>query len=360
MPLQQFESPRAKILLRAFQEGWGACRDAEYVGEEAENDAFNRSATLNHCMAEDQLHRPAASTQAPEQWIDDPHDIEQGMMLNPEWMRAQEHAAQLAGQGKEPSPPTAVTGPIEWPATCDGLEQEAWEAWARVQRFDMSEHPMHYLFLHERTDAARQGWKAGLVYAVEQMKQRVHVVDAAPAQAQEDACPVLDDEWKRRMLDGRALVRDDMGCGYHPALPTLDEGMNPKQLFEALGIQLAGSMADGEMDMDAYHAMVEATDYNVWTPEPPAGDGWVLVAIFDTEDGPAAWWMREAAPEQPARKNRKAAPAQAQGTTPLTDERIRQLDDETKFHESHNWSVRFARAVEAAHSIKEPTHGQQT
>lgn len=52
--------------------------------------------------------------------------------------------------------------------------------------------------------------------------------------------------------------------------------------------------------------------------------------------------------------------AQVQETTPLTDERIRQLDDETKFHESHNWSVRFARAVEAAHGIKEPTHGQQT
>lgn len=99
---------------------------------------------------------------------------------------AQEHATQLAGQGQEPSPPVAVTGPVEWPATCDGLEQEAWEAWARVQRFDMSEHPMHYLFLNERTDAARQGWKGGIVYAVEQMKQRVHVVEAAPAQAHKD------------------------------------------------------------------------------------------------------------------------------------------------------------------------------
>ena len=46
--------------------------------------------------------------------------------------------------------------------------------------------------------------------------------------------------------------------------------------------------------------------------------------------------------------------------TPLTVERIRQLDDATKFHESPNWSVRFARAVEADHGIKEPTNGQQT
>ena len=77
VPLQQFESPRAQILLRVFQEGWGACRDAEYVGEEAENDAFNRSVALGHCIAEDQLHRHFAA-----------------LAFTP----AQEHATQLAGQ----------------------------------------------------------------------------------------------------------------------------------------------------------------------------------------------------------------------------------------------------------------------
>lgn len=210
----------------------------------------------------------AGAAQAPEQWIDDPHDIEQGRMLNPEWVRAQEHATQLAGP---------VLHDIE-----AGVEVMAW---LRENRAPHSIYSKMSACLFGDPDAPR----------------------AAPAQAQEDACPVLDDEWKRRMLDGRALVRDDMGCGYHPALPTLDEGMNPKQFFEALGIQLAGSMADGEMDMDAYDAMVEATDYNVWTPETPAGDGWVLVAIFDTEDGPAAWWIRQAAPKQPARRGRKSA-----------------------------------------------------
>lgn len=55
-PLQHFESPRAKILMRAWQEGWDACRDAEYVGEDAQNDAFNQSSTVNHCVAEDILY----------------------------------------------------------------------------------------------------------------------------------------------------------------------------------------------------------------------------------------------------------------------------------------------------------------
>ena len=59
--LQVFESPRAKTLMRAWEEGWAACRDAEFVGEEAQNDAFNLSTTVNQCIVEDMLHsdRPA-------------------------------------------------------------------------------------------------------------------------------------------------------------------------------------------------------------------------------------------------------------------------------------------------------------
>ena len=59
-PLQDFESPNAQALMRAWEEGWEACRDAEYVGEEAQNDAFNNSNTLVICIAEDQrLPMPA-------------------------------------------------------------------------------------------------------------------------------------------------------------------------------------------------------------------------------------------------------------------------------------------------------------
>jgi hypothetical protein len=54
--LQSFESPRAKRLMAAWSEGWAACRDAEFIGEEAENDRFNHSSTLDHCIAEDILH----------------------------------------------------------------------------------------------------------------------------------------------------------------------------------------------------------------------------------------------------------------------------------------------------------------
>lgn len=42
-----------------------------------------------------------------------------------------------------------------------------------------------------------------------------------------------------------------------------------------------------------------------------------------------------------AERHAQAAPA------PLTDERISEIDDETHFHESPDWPVRFARAIEA-------------
>jgi len=187
----------------AFKAYLQECDDCEIVPDVA--GAFH--AAWQKRAAPAQAVAVPADAQAPEQWIDDPHDIEQGMMLNPKWVRAQEHATQLASQGLEPSPPVAVTGPVEWPATCDGLEQEAWEAWARVQRFDMVEHPMHYLFLNERTDAARQGWKGGLVYAVEQMKQRVHVVEA---KGDERTDALQDSAYAAGMLSGWNLcVADD-------------------------------------------------------------------------------------------------------------------------------------------------------
>ena len=52
-----FESVTAKALERAWNDGWACCRDAEFIGEEAKNDAFNGSDTLARCLAAD--HGPA-------------------------------------------------------------------------------------------------------------------------------------------------------------------------------------------------------------------------------------------------------------------------------------------------------------
>lgn len=55
---------------------------------------------------------------------------------------------------------TKATGTAELP---DG-EAEAFEQWAEEQKYDMTTHPLHWLFLNERTHAARQGWKAGRAF----------------------------------------------------------------------------------------------------------------------------------------------------------------------------------------------------
>ena len=40
----------------------------------------------------------------------------------------------------------------------------------------------------------------------------------------------------------------------------------------------------GEGDIDAVKE---------WQPTPPNGEGWFLVSINDTDDGPVAWWAKE-------------------------------------------------------------------
>ncbi|QPR34499.1 hypothetical protein I6G96_26865 [Delftia acidovorans] len=105
--------------------------------------------------------------------------------------------------------------------------------------------------------------------------------------------PVLDDRWKARMLDGHGPERDEMGLGDHPELPWLDEGIIPRSFFAALGLELAHTTAEDQLDADALEAMSEAVNWTDWQPTPPQGDGWKLVSIFDTENGPVAWWLRE-------------------------------------------------------------------
>jgi len=62
------------------------------------------------------------------------------------------------------------------PTVCDGKEQDAFEAWAKGQGYDMACHPMHWLFLNERTYAARRGWEGALEY----VKQQLAAATSAP------------------------------------------------------------------------------------------------------------------------------------------------------------------------------------
>ncbi|MDH1472916.1 hypothetical protein N5F13_00275 [Comamonas thiooxydans] len=141
---------------------------------------------------------------------------------------------------------------------------------------------------------------------------------------------VLDYPWRDRLLDGRELVRDQQGFAEHPELPLLDEGMKPRAFFASLGVEMKHTMAEDDLSMDEYDAMSDAENWSAWIPRPPIGDAWNLVAIFDTEDGPAAWWARA------LKESREASPqAQADARDALTPaardvlaERQRQITQE--------------------------------
>lgn len=59
----------------------------------------------------------------------------------------------------------------------DGTEQDAFEEWAKSEHYDMQQHPLHYIFLNERTNAARNAWRAGIRHA---QKRLVASVQPAP------------------------------------------------------------------------------------------------------------------------------------------------------------------------------------
>lgn len=64
--------------------------------------------------------------------------------------------------------PRSETPPIT-PTDNDGKEQDAFETWAKAEGMDMARHPIHWLFLNSKTNAARKGWRGALAYVAKVM-----------------------------------------------------------------------------------------------------------------------------------------------------------------------------------------------
>jgi len=75
------------------------------------------------------------------------------------------HEAQILAALASPPPvvPEEVRRKL---ASCSKEEIAAWEAYGEKAGLDMHEHPLHYLFLDDKTYAARHGWKAGIEWAL--------------------------------------------------------------------------------------------------------------------------------------------------------------------------------------------------
>lgn len=85
--------------------------------------------------------------------------------------------------------------------------------------------------------------------------------------------------------------RDDHGQWRHPGLPWEREpvGVPMDDVFDFLGYELGITQPRDEV------ATVAQWWESIPTPiqaRPGDGGGWCLVAVFDAEDGPRAWWLR--------------------------------------------------------------------
>lgn len=108
----------------------------------------------------------------------------------------------------------------------------------------------------------------------------------------------------RKLFDPRVLpARDEDGMCCHPDLLG-DRGnlVDNEELFDARKFEAAGfetTFVEFEYDapeelQNAWYENGEA-NCSAWQPSKPAGDGWTLLGIWDAEDGPLAFYVREAA-----------------------------------------------------------------
>lgn len=104
--------------------------------------------------------------------------------------------------------------------------------------------------------------------------------------------PLIDEAWRNRLLDARPIHRDRLGWGHHPELLDVSDLFQPTALYAALGIELHIIEAQSVLDDAHIDKLNMQQQWATWNPSPPEGQGWKLVAIFDTPDSPVAWFMR--------------------------------------------------------------------
>ena len=104
----------------------------------------------------------------------------------------------------------------------------------------------------------------------------------------------------QKLIEAAEVKRDEDGIWYHPDLPEFDEGQEKeyRAWIAAQGLERTWrSLEEENPDHPAYIKYFDEgdPDCSQWEPAAPAGEGWFLLAIGDTEDGPVATYVRRAA-----------------------------------------------------------------
>ena len=100
-----------------------------------------------------------------------------------------------------------------------------------------------------------------------------------------------------------AVERSEDGWWTHPDMPEIEtseqfNAWQAQQGFQLCIVMLDGDAGDGTEE--AYKTYFDAAnaDCSSWQPSKPEGDGWFIVSIHDSEDGPACIWIRHPTEEQ--------------------------------------------------------------
>ena len=91
------------------------------------------------------------------------------------------------------------------------------------------------------------------------------------------------------------VVRDESGMFWHPGMPDFDEGEEEKSkqwlADQGLTVKMARLEYADEAIADRYFKS-DDPDCSYWEPARPDGEGWFVLSINDTDDGPVCWWAR--------------------------------------------------------------------
>jgi len=107
---------------------------------------------------------------------------------------------------------------------------------------------------------------------------------------------------KHEKITPVAVERDEYGYWTHPAYAAYcgDRDFIPadeyNQWLREIGMGCAFTLLEYERDSTAQRRYFETgnADVHDWEPSKPDGEGWFIVSICDSDDGPVCTWMREA------------------------------------------------------------------
>ncbi|MBN3851953.1 hypothetical protein G3N59_01045 [Paraburkholderia sp. Ac-20340] len=132
----------------------------------------------------------------------------------------------------------------------------------------------------DRDDALDAAWHA--------------MLNASPTVGADVGAPINLEGLRKKLLTPRKILRDDQGFLTHPDYPICDEGTRADTFLEAFGIETRFRAMENDLpDLHERWCDGGLDNCSEWTPTAPEGDGWLLLEIYDTEDGPYALFGRD-------------------------------------------------------------------